>query len=88
MFAIPSTSFNEDMIIQQEIADYDGTINAIGLLKVKDNKTGETLYENDGNPWFLIEHMDQTRIYKDSLERYFEKDDDAYSYEWIAFRVR
>ena len=53
-FLLSLTSFNEERLLQQELDDYEETVNAVGLLQVQDRETGELVYERDGNPWFLI----------------------------------
>ena len=87
MLDIPSNSFNVDKLLAQEIADYDDTINAYGLLEVKDKVTGEII-QDDNNPWFMIENVSDDRLYLDSTEEYFERDTEVFTYRWIAFRAR
>ena len=86
--SLPTSSFNEELLIRQELEDYEETVNAVGLLQVKERETDELVYERDGNPWFLIEHVDSTKFCMDTSENYFLRDDDRYTYKWVAYRMR
>ena len=84
----PTESFNEDLLFEEEVAVYGETVQAVGLLSVRDKETNTPLMNDDDNsPWFLIEHMTDKKLFMDTTEKYFRADDPEYIYEWVAFRT-
>ena len=79
-------SFNEQLLLQQELSDYGNTVNAVGLLQVTDCETGAILEERDGIPWFLIEYVTEDKFFVDTRDNFFNRNDERYSYQWIAYR--
>ncbi len=82
-----TTSFNMELLLDEEYKYYGEKINAVGLLEVTDNTTGNILTEQDGTPWFLIEHATKVKYFLDDGDDYFDINDDRYSYKWIAKRT-
>ena len=81
-------SFQLEWLDYVEHYYYDTKVNAVGLLEVIDNATGQCILETDGTPWFLIENQSPTKYFLDTQDNYFLKEDKRYRYRWLAFRNR